>query len=89
LREISYEQYDTDDESDTSLDLGGAEAKAAISLKQMEFSLKQFAKWMEQPNFSVFNKWKKVWVAEVIERKQRSFIRRQNLLKQLRYGPLH
>jgi hypothetical protein len=89
LPEISYDQYDADYESDDSSDLGGAEGKAPISLKQTEFSLKQFAKRMGQPNFSAFNKWKKVWVAGFLEKKHRSIIRGQNRLKQLRDGPLH
>ena len=53
-------QYDADYESDNSLDLGGAQGKAPIGLKQMESSLKRFAKRMGLPNFSNFNKWKKV-----------------------------
>jgi len=89
LPEISYDQYDAEYESDDSSDLGGAEGKAPISLKQTEFSLKQFAKRMGQPNFSAFNKWKKVWVAGYLEKKHRSIIRGQNRLKQLRNGPLH
>jgi hypothetical protein len=89
LPEISYDQYDAEYESDDSSDLGGAEGKAPISLKQTEFSLKQFAKRMGQPNFSAFNKWKKVWVAGFLEKKHRSIIRGQNRLKQLQNGPLH
>jgi len=89
LPEISYDQYDGDYESDDSSDLGGAEGKAPISLKQTKFSLKQFAKRMVQPNFSAFNKWKKVWVAGFLEKKHRSIIRGQNRLKQLRDEPLH
>ena len=69
--------------------MGGAKDKPSISLKQMEFSLKQFAKQMGQTNYSAFNKWKKVWVAEFLEKKHRSLIRRQNQLKQVRDGPLH
>jgi hypothetical protein len=88
LPEIIYYQYDAENESDDSSDLGGAEGKALISLKQMEFSLNQFAKRMGQPNFSAFNKWKKVWVAGFLEKKHRSIIRGQNRLKQLQNGPL-
>ena len=43
LPEISYDEYDADDESDDSSDLGGAEGKPPISLRQTDFSLKQFA----------------------------------------------
>jgi len=39
LPEISYDQYDAEYESDNLSDLGGAEGKAPISLKQTEFSL--------------------------------------------------
>jgi len=60
LPENSYEKFDADTESDNSSDFGGAEGKAPISFKEMEFSLKQFAKRMGQPNFSTFNKWKKI-----------------------------
>jgi len=88
LPDISYDEFDADADSDDSSDLGRAEGKAPISLKQMEFSLKQFAKRMGQPNFSAFNKWKKVWVAGFLEKKHRSTIPGQNRLKQLRDGPL-
>jgi hypothetical protein len=81
--ESLYDEYDADYESDNSLDLGGAEANAPIILKDMEFSLKQFAKRMGQPNFSAFNKWKKVWVAGWLKKNHWSIIRGQNCLKQL------
>jgi hypothetical protein len=71
------------------LDLGADEGKAPIRLKHTEFSLKQFAKKVGQPNFSVFNKWKKVWVAGSLEKKHWSIIPGQNCLKQMRNGPLH
>ena len=87
LHEIPYDEYDADCESDDLSDLGGAEGKAPIHLKQMESSLKQFAKGMGQPNFSTFNKWKKVWVAGFCEKKHWSSIWGQNRLKQLRDGP--
>jgi hypothetical protein len=57
---MSYDEYDAADECDNVSDLGGAEGNPPLSLKQTEFSLKQFAKRMGQPNFSVFNKWKKL-----------------------------
>jgi hypothetical protein len=56
LQEISYDELDADYESDDTSHLGRAEGKAPISLKQTEFTLKQFAKSMGQPNFSAFNK---------------------------------
>jgi len=89
LPEIACDQYDADYESDDLSDLGGAEGKAPISLKQTEFSLKQFAKRMVQPNFSTFNKWKKVWVAGFLEKKHWSIIWGQSRLKQLQDGPRH
>ena len=88
LPDISYDEFDPDVEYDDSLDSGGAEGKATISLNQTEFSLKQFAKRMRQPNFSAFNKWKKVWVAGFLEKKYLSIIPGQNHLKQLHDGPL-
>jgi hypothetical protein len=75
--------------SDDSSDMGGAEGKARISLKQTELSLKKFAKRMGHSNFSTFNKWKKVWVAGFLEKKRRSVIRGQNRPNQLGDGPLH
>jgi hypothetical protein len=88
LPEISCDEFDADAESDDSSDLGGDEGKAPISLKQTEFSLKQFGKRMGQPNFSAFNKWKKVWVAGFLEKKHWSIIPGQNCLKLMRNGPL-
>jgi hypothetical protein len=40
LPEISFDEFDAAAKSDDSLDLGGAEGKAPISLMQTEFSLK-------------------------------------------------
>jgi hypothetical protein len=71
---ISYDPFNADVESDDSSDLGGAEGKAPTSLKQTEFSLKQFAKRMGQPNFSAFNKWNKVWVAGFLKKKHQSIV---------------
>lgn len=59
LPDSSYGKFDADVESHDSSELGWAEGKAPINLKQMEFSVKQFAKRMRQPNLSAFNKWKK------------------------------
>jgi len=64
--EISYNEYDADDESDDSLDLDGTEGKPPVSKKQTKFSLNQFAKRMLQGNYSAFDKWKKVWVAGLL-----------------------
>jgi hypothetical protein len=58
-------------------------------LKKTEFPLKQFAKWKEQSNFSAFNKWKKVWVAGIHQKKHQWMIMGQNWLKQLRDGHMH
>jgi len=80
---MSHGNDDADDESDDLLDLGGTEGKPPISLKQMEFSMKQLAKRLGQANYSVFNKWKKVSVAGFLEKKHQSSIRGQNHLKQV------
>jgi len=89
LPEISYDEYNRDFESDDPSDLGRAEGKALISLKQTEFPLKQFAKMMGQPNFSTFNNWEKVWVARFLEKKHWSVIWGQNRSKQMRDGPVY
>jgi len=81
LPEISNDDYHADDVSDDSSDLGGAQCKPPVSLKQTKFSLKQFAHRMGQAKYSVFNKWKKVWVAGSLETKYRAIIRGQNHLK--------
>jgi hypothetical protein len=44
---------------------------------------------MGHANYSAFNKWKKGWVAGLLEKKHWSIIRVQNRLKQRRDGPLH
>jgi hypothetical protein len=49
LPDNSYHEFDRDAESNDSSDLGVAEGKAPISLKQTEFSLKQFAKGWGSP----------------------------------------
>ena len=80
---MSYDEYDAADGSDDSSDLGVAEGKLPISLKQTEFSFKQFARRMGQANYSAFDKWEKVWVAEFLEKRHRSIIRGQNQLKRI------
>jgi hypothetical protein len=88
LPAISDDEFDSDYESDDSSDLGRAEGNALISLKQTEFSLKQIANRMGQPNISVFNKRKKVWVAGCLGKKHRSMIPGQNRLTQHQNVPL-
>ena len=56
MPEISHDDYDADNVSEDSLDLGSAEGKPPISLKQTKFFLKEFAKRQGQVNFSAFNK---------------------------------
>jgi hypothetical protein len=68
--------------------LGSADGKALIKLKQMDFSLTQFAKRMGQPTLSTFNMWKKPFVAGCLEKKHQSIILGQTCLKQLPDGPL-
>ena len=59
LPDISYDEYDADEESDYSSDLGSAKGKPPVSLKQTEFSLKQFVKKTRQANYGAFNKGRK------------------------------
>jgi len=89
LPEVSYDEYDAADQSVKSSDLGCAGGIPPNSLKQTEFSLKQFAKRMGQPNVIPFNQWKKVWVAGFFETKHQSISRGQNRLKKGRDRPLH
>jgi len=89
LPEMSYDNLAACDESDGWSDLGGAEGKQPIGLKQTKCSLKQFAQTMEQDNNSAFNKWKKVWVAGLLKKKHRSILWGQNRLKRVCVGPLH
>jgi len=44
--EMSHDDYDADNEIHDSSDVGNAEGKLLIRLKQTEFSLKQITKWM-------------------------------------------
>ena len=83
LLEMSNDEYDAADESDNSLDMGSAEVKPPISLKQTEYSLKKFGKGMGQAKDSVVNKWKKVWVAGFLHNKHWSMIQEQNHLNQV------
>jgi hypothetical protein len=89
LPEMSYDNYDADDERDILSDLGGTEHILPVSLKHTEFSLKQIAEKIGYANYSAFNKWKKGGVAVFLEKKQRSIIRGQTWLKQVCNGPLH
>jgi hypothetical protein len=84
-----FDEFDANSESDESSDWGGAKGKSPISLKQNTFSLKQLAKWIEQPNFGTFTKCKKVRVAGFLERNHQSIIPGKNCLKQLQDGQLH
>jgi hypothetical protein len=69
LRMISHGEFDADYKHDDLSDLGVVESKPSISLEKTEFSLKQSAKRIGKPNFSAFNNWKKVWVAEFLEKR--------------------
>jgi len=89
LPDIAYDKTDSDAESDDLSDMGGAEGKPPVSLKETEFSVKQFAKRMGQANYSAFNKWKKVLVAVFLKKKHQCIIQWQNRFIQLRDGPLH
>jgi len=89
LPAILYDEWDADYDNNNLSDWCGAKGKAPMSLKQMEFSLMQYAKRMGQPNFSTFNGWKKVWVAGVLEKKHRAIIQGQDGLKQVQDEPLN
>jgi hypothetical protein len=65
------------------------ESNPPISLNQADFSFKQFAKMMGQANYSMFTKWKKVYMAGFWEKKHWFSIWGQNCLKQVWDGPLH
>jgi hypothetical protein len=78
LLDMSCDEHDAADESNKSSDLSGTEGKPPISPKQTEFSLKQFANRMGQPNFSLSNKWHKVWMAGCLEKRHRSIMCGQN-----------
>jgi len=69
--------------------MGAAEGKVPISLKQREFTLKQFAKWMGHSNYSAFNKWKKLRVAGFLEKMDCGITRGHNNFYQLQDEPLH
>jgi len=86
---MSYEEYEAAETSDDLSDLGGAQGKSPIGLKQTEYPSKQFAKRIRQANHTAFNKWTKAWVEGFLEKNHRSIIRGQNRLNQVREGPLH
>jgi hypothetical protein len=87
LQNIFYTLYDAVDDSDDSLDIGGAEGNWLLSLMRAKLSLNKFAKRWGQANYSVFNNWKRVYVARLLKRKHWIIICRQNDLKQLQDGP--
>ena len=69
IPDIPNDDYDADDDCDTGSDLDGAEGKPLLSLKQTEFSLKQFAKRLRQANYCACNKWNHVRVAGFLKNK--------------------
>jgi hypothetical protein len=71
---MCHDQFDADAERDDSTDLGGAEGKAPISVMQTEFSSNQFANTVGQPNFSPFDKWKRVLLAGFLKKNHSSII---------------
>lgn len=52
---ILYYTYYTDYKRDYLSNIRCVQTNASIGRKPMQFSLKLFAKWMGQPNFSTFN----------------------------------
>jgi len=67
LPEISYDVDDSYDTKDNSTDLGTAEGKPPVTLKQTEFSLNQYAKRTGQANKNAFNRWQKVLAARLLK----------------------
>ena len=60
LPEIFYAEFDEDYESDDLSDFGEDKREASISINRTKLSLKIYSKRLGLPNFSMFNKWKKV-----------------------------
>jgi hypothetical protein len=87
--ESSYDKYYADYQTEDSSDFGWAKGKALLSLKQTEFSLKQFAKRMGLPNLSIYNKWEKVWGGWFLQKMHRSIILGQHSRKQQQDGLLN
>jgi len=87
--EISCKKLDVDDVSDNSSDSSGVECNAPFTLKHNKFSLKQFAKRMGLPNYSLINNWKKVRETGFLETKHLDIIWGQNCMNQLQDEPLH
>jgi len=87
--EISYDEYDADDQCNRLLDLGSVDGKSPISLTKTQISLQEFAKRMGQANYSPFNQWQKVWVAGSLEKKQLFIMQGQNPSEKHQDGPLH
>jgi len=81
--------WDADDQSNILSDLGSVGPKAQLSQMHTEFSLKQYAKRMEQPIYSAFHKQKKELVAGFLQTKHHGIIWGKNIWKQLRNTLLH
>jgi hypothetical protein len=86
-REVSYVRYDAHDESEDLLDLRGTEGKPRSLPEENYILLEAICQRMAQATYSVFNNWKKVWVAGFRKKKHQTIIRRRNHLKQARGGP--
>jgi len=87
LPDIAFDEFDADYECNDSSEVSRANPNPPISMKQTEFSLKQFGNRMGQPNFSGFSKWMNVWVAGFLEKMHWFIIPGQNRFKQLQAGP--
>jgi hypothetical protein len=88
LPALSYDKFDADAESDDLLDLGWAKGKSPTSLKQTEFTFKEFAKTLGQPIFSAFSDCNIVWVAGCLGKKNWYIIPGQTRSNHMRDGPL-
>lgn len=73
-------EHNPDDKSDDQSDLGGAEGKPSISLKQIKFCLRQSDKLMGQANRSALHKWKNEWVPGFGEKRHGGIMWRLNHL---------
>lgn len=81
-------EFDAYNERNALSGLGRTAGNTPISLMQMDSSLNQFVKRIRQPNYSVSNKWKNIWLDVFLEYNLWVIIQMQIHLEQLRDGPL-
>lgn len=88
LPESMKNEFDAYTERNALSGLGRTAGNTPISLMQMDSSLNQFVKRIRQPNYSVSNKWKNIWLDVFLEYNLWVIIQMQIHLEQLRDGPL-